>query len=284
LIADAKIESEIILQDAEKEVESILAGAVEEAAEKTALVQEAEKKAASILAGALMEKTTLVQDAEEKAEAILAGAAEEKQKWEAEKTALAGVQQFEPIVKLNVGGVRVTTSLTTLRRFPDTMMGSMFSGRHTITPEEDGYFFIDRDGTHFRHILNFLRSPEGYTGYRVGVSGAEEQELRRECEYYCLDELMFPFTEKSLPYYRYDQRYHEQGQSQGSIIVKVDGAGVHTIRDRGEYPIQYCPRCHCGSFEIGKEIYFFSPFTTTQFPPAAQPKVQGICPRCCQQV
>jgi hypothetical protein len=43
---------------------------------------------------------------------------------------LFGVQHFEPIAKLDVGGVRVTISLT-LRRFPDTM-GSMLSGSRTI--------------------------------------------------------------------------------------------------------------------------------------------------------
>ena len=33
----------------------------------------------------------------------------------------------------------------------------MFSGRHPITKQDDGSVFIDRDGTHFRIILNYLR-------------------------------------------------------------------------------------------------------------------------------
>jgi hypothetical protein len=66
--------------------------------------------------------------------------------------ALAGVQHFEPIVKLDVGGVRCTTSLTTLNRFPDSILGSMFSGRHALPKREDGHFFIDRDGRQFHHI------------------------------------------------------------------------------------------------------------------------------------
>ncbi|KAJ1411616.1 BTB/POZ protein, partial [Ochromonadaceae sp. CCMP2298] len=117
--------------------------------------------------------------------------------WEAEKAALAGVQHFESVVKLDVGGVRYTTTLTTLRRFPDSMIGCMFSGRHALSKGEDGYFFIDRDGRHFYHILNFLRAPEGYTD---GLEGREKEELRRECEYYGIDQLMFaiPYTEKEL--------------------------------------------------------------------------------------
>lgn len=34
----------------------------------------------------------------------------------------------------------------------------MFSGRFELQPDENGRYFIDRDGTHFRHILNFLRN------------------------------------------------------------------------------------------------------------------------------
>jgi hypothetical protein len=98
------------------------------------------------------------EEARIEAETILAVAVEEIKAWEAEKTALAKVQQFEPMVKLDVGGVCYTASLQTLCRFPDTMLECMFSGRHTLLQGEDGYFFIDRDGTHFRHILNFLAS------------------------------------------------------------------------------------------------------------------------------
>ncbi|XP_078354276.1 uncharacterized protein LOC144638860 isoform X2 [Oculina patagonica] len=35
---------------------------------------------------------------------------------------------------------------------------AMFSGRFETKPSEDGAYFIDRDGTHFRYILNYLRT------------------------------------------------------------------------------------------------------------------------------
>ena len=38
------------------------------------------------------------------------------------------------------------------------MLHAMFSGRFDTKPSEDGSYFIDRDGTHFRHILNYLRT------------------------------------------------------------------------------------------------------------------------------
>ena len=72
------------------------------------------------------------------------------------------------IVKLNVGGKRFTTSLQTLTRDPNSMLAAMFSGRHELQTTDDGFFFIDRDGTYFRFILNYLRNgelilPEGAT-------------------------------------------------------------------------------------------------------------------------
>ena len=37
---------------------------------------------------------------------------------------------------------------------------AMISGRFDTKPGEDGSYFIDRDGTHFRYILNYLRTGE----------------------------------------------------------------------------------------------------------------------------
>ena len=67
---------------------------------------------------------------------------------------------FPSIVKLNVGGQHFTTSLQTLTRDPYSMLAAMFSGRHEVQTTEDGSFFIDRDGTYFRFILNYLRNGE----------------------------------------------------------------------------------------------------------------------------
>ncbi|KAJ1428271.1 hypothetical protein B484DRAFT_479726 [Ochromonadaceae sp. CCMP2298] len=146
--------------------------------------------------------------------------AEQRVEWEAEKQAMSKVQHFEPIVKLDVGGVRYTTSQASLNRFPDTMIGCMFSGRHTLPQGEDGHFFIDRDGTHFRHILNFLRSPGGYK-VSLEMGGADERELRSECEYYGIDQLMFyPCTQKELSFY--DSIDKERGKKKKTGGPKPD--------------------------------------------------------------
>ena len=75
---------------------------------------------------------------------------------------------FSSIVKLDVGGQHFTTTVQTLTKDPNSMLAAMFSGKFEMKPSEDGSFFIDRDGTHFRFILNFLRTgkltlPEGAT-------------------------------------------------------------------------------------------------------------------------
>eukprot|EP00304_Pavlova_gyrans_P015621 CAMPEP_0206034080 /NCGR_PEP_ID=MMETSP1466-20131121/1106_1 /ASSEMBLY_ACC=CAM_ASM_001126 /TAXON_ID=44452 /ORGANISM="Pavlova gyrans, Strain CCMP608" /LENGTH=140 /DNA_ID=CAMNT_0053408339 /DNA_START=6 /DNA_END=424 /DNA_ORIENTATION=+ len=70
------------------------------------------------------------------------------------------IAKFRDRVKLDVGGVRFSTTRTTLCRFPDSMLGTMFSGREGIDVpiDDDGHVFIDRDGAHFGVILNFLRT------------------------------------------------------------------------------------------------------------------------------
>ena len=97
--------------------------------------------------------------------------------------------QSQRVVKLSVGGARFQTTLGTLRRFPGTFLEAMFSGRFPRVTDDEGWHFIDRDGTHFRHILNFLREP---SHFECEASPGELRELRRECRYYGLDELMFP--------------------------------------------------------------------------------------------
>ena len=99
---------------------------------------------------------------------------------------------FSSTVKLNIGGQHFVTSVQTLRKDPNSMLAAMFSGKFDTKPSEDGSFFIDRDGTHFRFILNYLRDgelilPEGATALK---------QFQKEAEFYqiqgILDELKPP--------------------------------------------------------------------------------------------
>lgn len=87
------------------------------------------------------------------------------------------------VVRLNIGGTKFWTTVDTLtHREPDSMLAAMFSGRHTVCTDPDkGYIFVDRDGQHFRHILNWLRD-----GVIPILRDHECLELLREAEYFQL--------------------------------------------------------------------------------------------------
>lgn len=62
------------------------------------------------------------------------------------------------VIKLNVGGKRFFTTRTTLTSDSGSMLAAMFSGRHQVHRDENGFIFIDRDGSLFSYVLNWLRS------------------------------------------------------------------------------------------------------------------------------
>lgn len=65
---------------------------------------------------------------------------------------------FPENIELNVGGKYFSTSVLTLTRESDSLLGRIFSGRQTVNKDESGKYFIDRDGLLFRYILDFLRT------------------------------------------------------------------------------------------------------------------------------
>lgn len=91
-------------------------------------------------------------------------------------------------VKLCVGGQTFVTSTLTLTKDPRSMLAAMFSGRHPLRQDDQGSYFIDRDSTQFRYVLNYLRDG----GFRAGTLPRDRcflSELATEAEYYQLDGL-----------------------------------------------------------------------------------------------
>eukprot|EP01118_Nematostelium_gracile_P003855 TRINITY_DN1447_c0_g1_i1.p1 TRINITY_DN1447_c0_g1~~TRINITY_DN1447_c0_g1_i1.p1 ORF type:complete len:324 (-),score=92.17 TRINITY_DN1447_c0_g1_i1:40-1011(-) len=84
------------------------------------------------------------------------------------------------IVELNVGGKLFSTTMMTLRKDPDSMLYAMFSGVYKSKKDKNGAYFIDRDGTYFRYILNYLRDGA------VDLMNEESKlrQLLREAQYY----------------------------------------------------------------------------------------------------
>ena len=93
---------------------------------------------------------------------------------------------MDEVINLNVGGRIYTTSRSTLTRYPDSMLGAMFSGRISSTRDLEGNFVIDGDGPLFRFVLNFLRRsvltlPEDFK---------ELDMLAAEADFYQIQELI----------------------------------------------------------------------------------------------
>jgi hypothetical protein len=63
----------------------------------------------------------------------------------------------EDHVELNIGGYRFQTSVPTLRRVPHTFFDAYFSGRYSQDVCKDGSIFVDRNGEHVGHILEYMR-------------------------------------------------------------------------------------------------------------------------------
>lgn len=101
----------------------------------------------------------------------------------------------EKTFSLNVGGTSFTTSRASMLRVKGSFFEAMVSGRHGYPSEmvivsETGSgksYFIDRDATHFRHILNFLRA-----GAVVSLpeDDAAREELAVEADFYGLDAMV----------------------------------------------------------------------------------------------
>lgn len=217
IIEEAQLLASKVVFDAEGKATQIVATAAARGEEIETQAHEKGKK--------------LVDHALEECEELLIIAKEKSVAWEADRVI---VQQFQPKLKLDVGGNRFTTSLATLTRFPDSRIGSIFSGYHMLPMDEEGYHFIDRDGTHFRYILNFLRSPEAFM---VDLSATSIKELKLECEFYGILDLMFPFAPLD-PFTLHNQ--HNQ-----QFTVTENSQRIWCVKD---VPIQFCKHCHAADY------------------------------------
>jgi N-acetylneuraminic acid mutarotase len=91
-------------------------------------------------------------------------------------------------VELNIGGIRYQTSVQALRHVPHTFFDAYFSGRYAQDVCDDGSIFVDRDGEHFGHVLQYMRDgvvSVAEPGARPSVSLLRA--LKREFGFYCIE-------------------------------------------------------------------------------------------------
>ena len=90
------------------------------------------------------------------------------------------------VIKLNVGGVVFATTHSTLDQFEGFFRALVRSEGAPV-----GEVFIDRDPTHFRHVLNFLRNSPTYP-----VRDHELVELAQEADFYNLPALQYHASQR----------------------------------------------------------------------------------------
>jgi len=122
-------------------------------------------------------------------------------------------------ITLNVGGRLFCTSKATLTNAggKDSFFVSMLSGRFPVVRDKHERIFIDRDATHFRHIINFLRDGGvGWDPTEMDLNTRQIRQLLREVKYYNIVPLQ-RILEKYLI------RLHKEQQVKKFHVVIVDG-------------------------------------------------------------
>ncbi len=79
-----------------------------------------------------------------------------------------------------------TTSVQTLTVFPHSLLGAMFSGKHSVKKDAQGRIFIDRNGKLFEYVLDFLRDGE------IAIDKKDEHLKAKfiKAKYFILDEMV----------------------------------------------------------------------------------------------
>jgi hypothetical protein len=84
---------------------------------------------------------------------------------------------------LNVGGIRYETWLSTILKYSDTLLARMFcdQNRKLLVKDQNGEYFIDRNGKYFEPILDFYR-----TGELLIPSHLNPEIVQKEIDYFQL--------------------------------------------------------------------------------------------------
>ena len=138
---------------------------------------------------------------------------------------MASRRSFPSILNLNVGGIVYTTTLRTIARDPNSLLGRMFSGTHEVARDSKGNYFVDRDGSLFRHVLNFLRTWE----LCLPQPFDEFEQLSAEADFYQVGDLI-----KALQTRRENRRRNPPPSDGLSVIIVTDNMTINGLDVAGQ--------------------------------------------------
>ncbi|KAG2220986.1 hypothetical protein INT45_004605, partial [Circinella minor] len=214
----------------------------------------------------------------------------EKKKYDREEQVMKEVRKFQnEIVKLNVGGQLFVTSKTTLTRDPNSLLANLF---HTQRPDEDGSYFLDRDSTYFRLVLNYLRD------LKIPQNALDDprimDELMQEARFYNIRDLL-KLRWMDLPVITQDELYRLYPLSrsssnnreqtifnlQGKMLCGLDFSNYH-IDPRSDFSGSNLENCKFDNAWFGFDFEHQVNFSNTylkgvQFPdPHAERTAPGV--------
>lgn len=135
-----------------------------------------------------MNINTIKSDYNHKQEAFKETIKVQNEQWELEKWQYEENQkqltkienEWKEIVHLDIGGThKISTTMSTLTKFPQSAIAVMFNGRHNIVTHK-GRYFIDRDGATFAHVIEYLRTSK----YPYFANKSQEAAFLEELDYW----------------------------------------------------------------------------------------------------
>eukprot|EP01118_Nematostelium_gracile_P012762 TRINITY_DN4711_c0_g1_i2.p1 TRINITY_DN4711_c0_g1~~TRINITY_DN4711_c0_g1_i2.p1 ORF type:complete len:394 (-),score=104.23 TRINITY_DN4711_c0_g1_i2:181-1362(-) len=150
--------------------------------------------------------TGVANDIEERIEELKEKEEERKRLYEKVNRSF---EKIESQINLNIGGQRVSTSKETLTSMKGTYFYAMLSS-DKWQPNAQGEYFIDRNPTHFHHILDYLRTGELHVS---SLSELKKQQLLAELDYYQIT-LPKALQRYQRQYQRYQAENEEKEQQQ----------------------------------------------------------------------